>query len=198
MPSHAFTDDLQQLLAESAELETAHADLRTGNPGRQYGLAALNRAEVVVCVSAWEAYVEQLVRESLQILHPPTPPHGVWEALNAFVENQLARFNTPSRENVRVLLQQSIGLPDIHLAWTWRNCTSPQAVDRLAEVMRRRHEIAHGVNPRPIIHLAQTFIKIGVPEPNGTDPLICDYTEYVPLAQITRLEPLPAAQTQGA
>jgi hypothetical protein len=46
--------------------------------------------------------------------------------------------------------------------------------------------------------LAQTFIKIGVPEPNGTDPLICDHTQYVPLAQITRLEPLSAAQTQGA
>jgi len=41
--------------------------------------------------------------------------------------------------------------------------------------------------------LAQTFIKIGIPEPNSTDPLICDYTEYVPLAQITQLEPLPAA-----
>jgi hypothetical protein len=39
--------------------------------------------------------------------------------------------------------------------------------------------------------LAQTFITIGIPEPNSTDPLICDYTEYVPLAQITHLEPLP-------
>ena len=46
--------------------------------------------------------------------------------------------------------------------------------------------------------LAQTFIKIGVPEPNGTDPLICDHPEYVPLAQITHLESLSAAQTQGA
>jgi hypothetical protein len=38
--------------------------------------------------------------------------------------------------------------------------------------------------------LAQTFIKIGIPEPNSTDPWSCDYTEYVPLAQITHVEPL--------
>jgi len=151
LPSSAFTDDLQQLLADAQELEEVHAKLRTGKPGRQFGLAALNRAEVVMCVSAWEAYLEQLVRESLQILRPPAPPHGVWQGLNAFVENQLARFNTPNRENVRALLQQTIGLPDIHLAWSWRNWTSQQAMDRLAEVMRDQHEIAHGVNPRPVI-----------------------------------------------
>ena len=40
--------------------------------------------------------------------------------------------------------------------------------------------------------LAQTFIKIGIPEPGSTNPRICDYTEYVPLAQIARLEPLPS------
>ena len=41
--------------------------------------------------------------------------------------------------------------------------------------------------------LAQTFIKIGIPEPNSTDPFICDYTEYVRLDQIERLEPLVSA-----
>jgi hypothetical protein len=43
--------------------------------------------------------------------------------------------------------------------------------------------------------LAQSFIKIGIPEPDSTDPLSCDYTEYVPLAQITRLEPLSAVSS---
>jgi hypothetical protein len=38
--------------------------------------------------------------------------------------------------------------------------------------------------------LAQTFIKIGIPEPNSTNPLLCDHAEYVPLTQITHLESL--------
>jgi hypothetical protein len=46
--------------------------------------------------------------------------------------------------------------------------------------------------------LAQTFIKIGVPEPGNDSPVSCDYTEYVPLAQIIKLEPLsPASSTQA-
>ena len=38
--------------------------------------------------------------------------------------------------------------------------------------------------------LAQTFIKIGIREPNSTNPLICDHTEYVRLDEIVRLGPL--------
>jgi hypothetical protein len=43
--------------------------------------------------------------------------------------------------------------------------------------------------------LAQTFIKIGIPEPGDPDPWSCDHTEYVPLAQITQLEPLVATSS---
>jgi hypothetical protein len=40
--------------------------------------------------------------------------------------------------------------------------------------------------------LGQSYIKIGILEPNDTD-LIPDHLEYVPLAQIIRAEPLPTA-----
>jgi len=45
--------------------------------------------------------------------------------------------------------------------------------------------------------LGQTFIKIGIPDPDDPGPLSCDHTEYVPLAQITQLEPLTAAPSSG-
>jgi hypothetical protein len=38
--------------------------------------------------------------------------------------------------------------------------------------------------------LAYTYIKIGIPEPGSTDPMICDHTEYVRLNEIERLEAL--------
>jgi hypothetical protein len=50
----------------------------------------------------------------------------------------------------------------------------------------RTFEVRH---PRTNL-LAQTFIKIGVPELDSTDPLSCDYTEYVRLDAIDRLESL--------
>jgi hypothetical protein len=152
LPSNAFAIHLNQLLRDAEELKDAHARLRTGNPGRQYGLAALNRAAVVMCVSAWEAYIEELVRESVGTLRPAVAPLGVWPAHNASVLGQLGRFNNPNMENVRTLLSDTIGFPDVHRSWVWSKCTSAQAVQRLAEAMRLRHQIAHGVNPRPVIH----------------------------------------------
>jgi hypothetical protein len=40
--------------------------------------------------------------------------------------------------------------------------------------------------------LAESFIKIGIPDETGPEPL-CDHTEYVRLDEIARTELLPAA-----
>ncbi len=152
MPSNAFSVHLEQLLRDAEELDDAHTELKTGTPGRQYGLASLNRAVVVMTVSAWESYVEELMRESIQALRPPGAVLGAWPALNAYVMGLLGNFNTPNAVNVERLIRNSVGLADVQLAWAWQNCTTAQAVQRLADAMNRRHQIAHGVNPRPIIH----------------------------------------------
>ncbi len=96
MPSNAFRSHLIQLLADADHLDDAHGQLPIGFPGRQARQAALNRAVVVICLSAWEAYIEELVRECLTVLRPPAPPLGLWPALNASVRGQLGRFNTPN------------------------------------------------------------------------------------------------------
>lgn len=153
MPSAALTIHLETLLRDAVELIDAHESLRTGRPGRQYGLSSLNRAVLVMCVSAWESYVEELMREAARALRPAAPPLDPWPALNAYVLSQVNTFNTPSQVNVERLVRNCVGLPDVHLAWTWRNSTSAQATSRLATAMTYRHEIAHGVNPRPSINL---------------------------------------------
>jgi hypothetical protein len=65
---------------------------------------------------------------------------------------RLGNFNNPSQENVERLIRNCLGLADVHLSWTWQNCTSAQAVQRLTDALNYRHHIAHGVNPRPTIH----------------------------------------------
>ena len=93
MPSNALSVHLNQLLGDATELDTIHSQLRTGLPGRQFGLASLNRAAVVISVSAWESYVEELMRESLAALRPAAPPLGNWPTLSAFILGELARFS---------------------------------------------------------------------------------------------------------
>jgi len=152
LPSNAFSVHLEELFIEAKELVNIHAQLRTGRRGRQRGLSSLNRAALVMSVSAWESYIEELMRESLQALRPSAPPLGAWPALSAYVLGQLGRFNTPNQANIEQLIRNCLSLADVHLSWTWQNCTSAQAVQRLKDVMTSRHEIAHGINPRPIVH----------------------------------------------
>jgi hypothetical protein len=152
MPSAAFTHHLQPLLADAQEIDAGHTSLRTGQAGRQWRLGALNRAALVMSVSAWEAYVEEILREALRWIRPANPPMGQWSALNAAALSQLARFNNPNVENVRNLFAGSLGIGDITTEWYWAHCSSQHACDLLSDAMRFRHQIAHGVNPRPIIH----------------------------------------------
>jgi hypothetical protein len=42
--------------------------------------------------------------------------------------------------------------------------------------------------------LGSWFIKVGIPEPTGPDP-ICDHAEFVRLAEIARVEPLADSAT---
>ena len=110
MPSAAFTEHLLLLLEDAEELLSAHRQLRTGRPGRQWGLGALNRAVVVLCVSAWEAYVEEVLVEALNAIRPAAGvPLGPWAALNASARSSIGRFNNPNVENVRVLISDAIG-----------------------------------------------------------------------------------------
>jgi hypothetical protein len=50
-----------------------------------------------------------------------------------------------------MLISDAIGLQDIQATWAWQNCTPLQAAQRLADTMTLRHQIAHGVNPRPVV-----------------------------------------------
>jgi hypothetical protein len=149
VPSNALTVHLEQLLQDAVDIQEAHTRLWSADPGLRYRLAALNRAMVVSTVSAWESYVEELMRECLEALQPPAPPLDPWPALNAWIRGLVGRFHNPDSTNVTHLIDQSLGLQNVHLAWTWRNCTSTQAVRRLDDALNYRHQIAHGVNPRP-------------------------------------------------
>ena len=152
MPSAAYSGHLLPLLRDAEDLDAAYLELRVGSAKRPFGLGALNRAAVVMCVSAWEAFVEELVREALERIRPPAPSLGVWPALNASARGAVGRFNTPNTDQVRTLFSDAIGMQDVQANWSWRGCTPAQARARLHEVMELRHQIAHGVNPRPTIH----------------------------------------------
>jgi hypothetical protein len=181
MPSNAYQNYLLPLLADAKEIDDAHQGLRTGQVGRQWRLGALNRGAVVMCLSAWEAYIEEITKEAIECFRPPAPHQSLWQSINADARSQIGRFNTPNVENTRKLIADTIGLQDVTVHWYWANCSVPQARDRLTEAITFRHQIAHGVNPRPTIHnsysqgLPEFFRRLG----GKTDSGIRQYLETV-------------------
>lgn len=163
MASNALSDHLEAVLIDAEELVAAHANLCTGERGRQYGLGAINRAIVVMCAAAWEAYVEEIVREAINSLIPPTGSAGTaWPALNANAKNEIKRFNNPNSQNVRNLLHKTLALPDVTNSWYWQNCSTRKAVSALDDFLKTRHETAHGENPRPTVHNKYTVRLISL------------------------------------
>lgn len=52
---------------------------------------------------------------------------------------------------MRLLFSVTLGIPDVQQAWAWPGYTQAQAVQDLTRAMRLRNQIAHGVNPRPLV-----------------------------------------------
>jgi len=78
MSSNAFTNHLLPVLQDADEVLDAQAQLNAAivpapAPGTLWGIGALNRAAVVMLVSAWEAYIEQVAIEAVEALRPAGP-----------------------------------------------------------------------------------------------------------------------------
>lgn len=153
MPSLALTETFERLLADPTALGGAYDILRASRRTPPGTLDAIPRAVVVLCVSAWEAFVEELVREAVDLLRPPTSPLGVWPALSTSVRGSLGRFNTPNADKVRVLVSESLGLENVDAAWNWDGTTPAQNRERLNQVLNYRHQVAHGTVPRPEVDI---------------------------------------------
>ncbi len=131
MPSNAFATHLTQLLEDAEELNDTHTILSATALPPQQKLDALNRTVVVMAVSAWETYVEELAREAVRAMQPPAIPFGSWSVHYASIVGQANRFHTPNPENVKALLSDAVGLADVRQAWTWPGQTTAQAINEL-------------------------------------------------------------------
>ncbi|HEY8098828.1 MAG TPA: HEPN domain-containing protein [Methylobacter sp.] len=116
-----------------------------------YGEAeTLRHAALAAYVAAWEAYLEQLVREFYSITAKPMVPdfnaiHDIARRRTERAKGVLEKFNTPNFENSRALLEENTGY-DPYSDWTWprRSMSVMQVHERLNEILKVRHSFAHG------------------------------------------------------
>src|SRR5258708_16985125 len=106
MSSDAFTNRLLPVWQAADEVLDAQVQLNAAivpapAPGTLWGIGALNRAAVVMLVSAWEAYIEQVAIEAVEALRPIGPvPLGSWPALYASVRASVGQLHQPTLQHV--------------------------------------------------------------------------------------------------
>ena len=100
-------------------------------------------------VAAWNAYIGNLVRNFYDVIADSTNPKfdAIHTLAKGVVENALTRFNTPNWENTRNLLNQYTWYDPIN-DWggSQANMNLEQVHQRLNEILRVRHTLAHGAD----------------------------------------------------
>jgi hypothetical protein len=176
MPSKAMTTHFFELLGDADNLVVV-LDGLASQAADQSMIDCLSRSIIVSCVSAWEAYMEELVRESIELLKPAGTALGPWPVFRAASLVYVGRFNTPNTDQVRNLLAESLGLQDIQQFWEWPGTTRSESRTRLHQIMELRHQIAHGTRPRPIIpsHIASDTRVFFTQLARATDDALLTY-----------------------
>jgi hypothetical protein len=108
---------------------------------------ALYGAAFVAQTAAWNAYVVRLVDCFFQEVANPAAAsfHAMHTLANSIARSQLERFNTPNAENTRNLILASTGY-DPWTDWQWlaRGMNALAVRNRLNEILKVRHSLAHG------------------------------------------------------
>ncbi|AFY80134.1 HEPN domain-containing protein [Oscillatoria acuminata] len=98
-------------------------------------------------VAAWDAYINELVRNFFAVTANPLDPkfHAVHSIARETASRALERFNTPNADNTRNLLIQYTGYDPIgDWVWSAKNMSGVAVRQKLNEILRVRHSFAHG------------------------------------------------------
>ncbi len=144
---------------------------------RPSALGVLNRSAIVLTAALWEAFLEDVCLEAIRRVVDELPsssrlpnsvkvaisrrfdmqrnPMSPWELADRgwakawlhFGESEIGRFHNPTSENVRTLVSNLLGIPDVTAMWTWAGMSNQQACKKLDDFLILRGEIAHRVRP---------------------------------------------------
>ena len=115
----------------------------------------LKRAGLIMALTAWETYVEDLIEEATIERNQHTNPGHAEKFMYARLKEELKRFNNPSSDKTRKLFLDYAGV-DVTKLWKWSNYEPASAKKKLDELLGIRGDIVHrskepdaGGSPKP-------------------------------------------------
>ncbi len=133
-----------EISIKDAEELLAHFDALPKPPPQSADV--LKRAGLVMALTAWETYVEDLVLEEVTArLRVVTGSYVGMFVLKRLGE-ELKRFHNPTSEKVKRLFLDFLEV-DITARWEWANYDSTKAKKNLDELISKRGDAVHRSKP---------------------------------------------------
>ncbi len=138
---------------KDAEELLAHFDALPKPPPQSADV--LKRAGLVMALTAWETYVEDLILEEVTSRLRVVNGSYVGKFVIKRLEEELKRFHNPTSEKVRKIFLDFLEV-DVTTHWEWSNYDCPKAKKNLDELISKRGDAVHrskpvaaGVSPAP-------------------------------------------------
>ncbi|MCF7676477.1 MAG: hypothetical protein K9N23_21520 [Akkermansiaceae bacterium] len=124
---------------QDAEDLLAHFDSQSKPPPKN--AEVLKRAGLVMALTAWETYVEDLIHEVTIGRHLGDAGHAE-KFMHARLQEELKRFHNPTSDKTRKLFLDYVGL-DVTQHWKWSNFVQSSSKETLDQLLSKRGDIVH-------------------------------------------------------
>jgi len=130
---------------QDAEILLEHFDTaNTHSPPEN--TEVLKLAGLVMALTAWETYVEDLARELLSNRLAESNDEQLTELVVGRLESELKRFHNPNGEKTRQLFVDYLSI-DVTRGWKWGGYDPESAMAKLNELLAKRGDAVHRAKP---------------------------------------------------
>ena len=113
----------------------------------------LKRAALIMTLTAWETYVEDVIQERLTTDLRTLEGSKVANFITSTLERELRYFHTPNAKNTKGMFERFLH-QDVTEKWTWIDSDADQARSKLNQWIKKRGEAVHrSVNDTQASHL---------------------------------------------
>lgn len=103
----------------------------------------LKRATLIMTLTAWETYVEDIAKELVDAKYGVVKGSQLGSIVENRLEEHLKYFNNPGSKKTKILFSEFFGI-DVTEAWVWCNYqTADEARSQLNTWLKKRGEAVH-------------------------------------------------------
>jgi hypothetical protein len=130
---------------QDAEILLAHFDECNTHPPPD-NTEVLKRAGLVMALTAWETYVEDLVEELVAARLSKSKDQQLTDLVLGRLETDLRRFHNPNSEKTRQIFLDYLSI-DVTPHWKWGGYDPASAMEKLNELIKKRGDAVHRSKP---------------------------------------------------